>query len=187
MLRLHVLGPVRTASLLAMLMLGGCVSANDIAMRVGAPPQNAPEIRELQSARFDTIDERQLLADATQVLQDLGFSVDESAPQMGVLAGSKNRDATEAGQVAAQIALTVVAAAFLVAYVPTWDTDQTIRATLTTRPLPGSRQILLRAWFERIVRNNQGHARVEPLLMPDMHREFFQALRNGIARRGEGA
>lgn len=175
------------AALMAVSLLAGCVNANEIALRVGAPPENAAQLRQLQIERFDTANEQQLLADATQVLQDLGFAVDESAPQVGVLAGSKSRDATEAGQVAAQIALTIVAAAFLVAYAPTWDTNQVIRVTLTSRPIAMARQTELRASFERVVYNNQGHARVEQLHEPELHREFFQMLRRGMAARGIGA
>ncbi|MCK8788179.1 hypothetical protein M0638_27910 [Roseomonas sp. NAR14] len=141
----------------------------------------------MQIERFDTADERQLLTEATQVLQDLGFTVEESAPAVGVLAGSKARDAEEAGQIAAQVALTIVAAAFLVAYIPTWDTDQIIRVTLSSQRLPNSSQTQLRASFERVVRTNQGQVRVEQLHQPEMHREFFNTLRNGMAARGERA
>ncbi|WP_198378008.1 hypothetical protein [Neoroseomonas rubea] len=172
------------ACLLATFLLNACVNANEIALRVGAPPENAAQIRLLQTTRFPATDEYQLLAEATQVLQDLGFAVDESAPQVGVIAGSKSRDATEAGQVAAQIAVTIIAAAFLVAYVPVWDTNQVIRVTLTTRTLPSTRETELRASFERVVYNSQGAARTEQLLQPEMHREFFDMLRAGMTARG---
>jgi hypothetical protein len=172
------------APLLAAAFLAGCVNANEVALQVGAQRENAAELRQIEVSRFDTVDEVVLLSEATQVLQDLGFSVDESAPQVGVLAGRKTRDATEAGQVAAQIALTVVAAAFLVAYAPTWDATQVIRVTLTSQPLPEARQTQLRASFERLVANNRGEMRVEPLQQPEMHQEFFQMLRNGMAMRG---
>ena len=141
----------------------------------------------MQTARFETRDEHQLLSDATAALQDLGFILDESSPQVGVLAGSKSRDATEAGQVAAQVALTIIAAAFLVAHVPTWDTNQTIVVTLTTRPIPGTSQTEMRTSFERVVRNNQGAARSELLMLPDMYRDFYISLRNGMAARGVGS
>lgn len=172
------------ACLLSALFLNACVNANEIALRVGAPLENAAQIRQLQTARFQTADEHRLLVEATQVLQDLGFAVDESAPQVGVIAGSKSRDATEAGQVAAQIVVTIIAAAFLVAYMPVWDTDQVIRVNLTTRPLPGTRETELRASFERVVYNNHGTARAELLDQPEMYREFFDLLRAGMTSRG---
>ena len=164
-------------------LLSACVNANEVALRVGAPPVNAPELRTMQISRFETVDESLLMSEATQVLQDLGFAISESAPQMGVLAGFKARDATEAGQIAAQVALTIVAAAFLVAYVPTWDTEQVIRVTLTSQPLNDVRQTQLRASFERIVTTNQGQIRVEPLLEPEMHSEFFKLLGAGMMTR----
>ena len=86
--------------------------ANKAALKIGAVPSDAAEIRERQTADFDNASEKQLLVEATQVLQDLGFTVEESAPRYGVLAGSKDRDATDAEQVATQDALTVRLAVF---------------------------------------------------------------------------
>ena len=161
------------------LVLVGCVSANDIANKVGKPPSNAAQMREAETRSFDA-DEATLLAEATQVLPDLGFNVSESSAPVGVLVANKSRDATEAGQVAAQIALTVVAAAFLVAHVPNWDTSQTIQVTVLTAPDPSSRRTALRASFERIVRMKQGNQRYERLDDPVMHREFFDKVRQGL-------
>lgn len=135
----------------------------------------------MQIARFDTTSEIQLLSDATQALQDLGFTVIESAPRAGVLAGAKQRDATEAGQVAAAVALSVAVAFLGVVSTPTWDTNQIILVTLTTRPLPATRQTELRASFERVVFTNRGGQRAEALDQPEMHREFFNILRSGMA------
>ncbi len=155
---------------------------NDAALRIGAPRANAPEIRARQSERVAAAEE-QALVEATQVLQDLGFTAEESAPNLGVLAGSKNRDATEAGQVAAQVALTVAAAFLGVRHQPVWDTDQVIRVTLTTRPL-SPRESNMRVSFERVVTINQGVSRMEELNGPEFSSGFFSKVRNGLAANG---
>ncbi|HZH45455.1 MAG TPA: hypothetical protein VEY31_02360, partial [Roseococcus sp.] len=81
----------------------------------------------MQTLSLPETNEAQVLIEATQVLLDLGFALDETSSALGVLVGSKQRDATEAGQVAAAIALSVVSALLLVPVQPIWDRDQTIR------------------------------------------------------------
>jgi hypothetical protein len=141
---------------------------------------DAGQIRERQTARFD-VPESRLLVEATQVLQDLGFTIEESAPRYGVLAGSKDRDAVETGQVVAQVAVTVAFALLGVRYDPVWDTDQIIRTTLTTAPAAGG-QTMLRVSFERIVTNNKGLSRVEELTAEEFSLGFFERVRTGLVR-----
>lgn len=155
--------------------------ANKAALQTGSPRTDAIQIRERQTARFDTASEERLLVEATQVLQDLGFTIEESAPRFGVLAGSKDRDATEAPEVVGQIALTIGLALLGARYDPTWDTDQVIRATLSTTPV-GPREYTLRVSFERIVTNNKGQSRVEELTAPEFSTGFFEQVRTGLVR-----
>lgn len=175
-------------ALSASLVLAGCAQnanwANEFAMRAGAPLPNAAQIRERETGRFALRDETTLLLEATAVLQDLGFTVEESAPRLGVLAGAKDRDATEAGQVAGQVALTVGLALLGVRYNPVWDKDQLIRVTLTTLPLKSEGAVKMRVSFERIVINNQGVARSERLDAPEFSTGFFDQVRKGLASRG---
>ena len=155
--------------------------ANKEALSIGAPRADIAQIRERQTMRFHVASEAQLLEQATQVLQDLGFTIEESAPRYGVLAGSKDRDATEFGQVAGQVALAVGLAILGVGYSPVWDTDQVIRATLTTQPV-GPQEVSLRISFERIVTNNQGRSYAEELTAPEFSIGFFEKVRSGLAR-----
>jgi hypothetical protein len=166
--------------------LGACQMdpewANKAALKIGAERPDAAEIRTRQTSVFHDISEGRLLAEATQVLQDTGFTVEESVARYGVLGGSKNRDATEAGQVAAQVALTIGLAVLGVHYSPEWDTDQIIRATLTTRPV-GTGDVSLRVSFERIVTDNHGISRVEELTAPEFSSGFFERIRSGLAQK----
>lgn len=174
------------AMMLSTLVLAGCQPANpnwanEAAMKIGAPRTDANAIREQQTTRFEGVDEKAVLLEATQVLQDLGFNIEESAPVYGVLAGSKERDATEAGQVTGQMALTIGLAILGVHYNPVWDTDQVVRVTLTTHPIQ-KRDTALRVSFERIVTNTQHVSRVELLTEPELAKGFFEKVRSGLSR-----
>lgn len=167
-------------------LLAGCAQgdpdwANRMAMTVGAPQPDAAMIRERQTTVFENVDERALLVETTQTLQDLGFTIEESVSRYGVLAGSKDRDAVETGEVAGQIALAVGLALLGANYQPTWDQDQVIRATVVTRPLEGN-ATRMRVSFERIVTRNTGQSRVEELEGPEFSRGFFEQVRAGLAR-----
>lgn len=157
--------------------------ANEAALKIGKPPENAAELRAAQSTRLRVREEQRVLAEVTQTLQDLGFNIEESAPAYGVLAGAKERDATEAGQIAGQVALTIALALIGAQYNPVWDTDQVIRVTVTTRPLPPE-ETHLRVSFERIVTNNQGFSRVELLTEADYAQGFHETVRQGLMLSG---
>ena len=154
--------------------------ANKAALQTGAVRPDAPQIRQRQTAQFAAPEQR-LLVESTQVLQDLGFTIEESAPRYGVLAGSKDRDAVEGGEVAGQVVLTIGLALLGVRYNPVWDKDQVIRATVSTIPATGG-QTTLRISFERIVTSNQGVSRVEELTDQEFSAGFFQRVRTGLAR-----
>lgn len=117
-------------ALLLALVLGGCANQTRIATEALTLAPESLQMRQLQTKRFDTSDERAMLAASAAVLQDLGFTIDESNPDLGVIVCSKQRDATNAGQVV----LAVFVAALGGKPVPV-DQQQTIRVSLVTRPV----------------------------------------------------
>ena len=60
-------------------------------------PQSA-QYRALQTRTFETTDEKELLSASAAVLQDLGFQVEESVKEVGMLRAAKERGAREYGQ-----------------------------------------------------------------------------------------
>ncbi len=56
-------------------------------------PQTVAD-RQLQTRRFVTTNEAEILSACAALLQDLGFGIDESETKLGLIAGSKERDAT---------------------------------------------------------------------------------------------
>ena len=166
-------------------LVASCASPpNDVAMKIGGPPveegKTSLDLRNLQIRRFDSLDEQRLLHAGIQTLQDLGFTVTESSAEVGVLVGSKQRDAEESGQVAGQIVLTLFAAALGSAHNPTWDKEQSIFVTFVSTPIENSKQTEVRISFERRLTNNHGKLwRAELILDPKIHQEFFTKFSQG--------
>lgn len=132
--------------------------------------------RQMQTRRFETDDEKMMLSAVAGLLQDLGFNLDESETQLGVVVGSKTRDATEAGQVA----LAIFAAAFGV-YQPI-DDRQKLRASVITRPVGENREhVAVRVTFQRIVWSTDNRVtKAEALKDPEQYQEFFEKLSKAV-------
>ena len=112
------------ASVLCMLCLSGCGIPKD-ALQLS--PESLQD-RQTQTRRFETTDKLTMLTAATAVLQDLGFNLEETEVPLGILIGSKNRDATSGGQIAGAIVL-----AALTGVAMPLDSHQTIRVSMVMR------------------------------------------------------
>ncbi len=133
--------------------------------------------RQAQTRRFDTADEAMLLSASAAVLQDLGFNLDESETELGLVVASKDRDATETGQIIGSILI----AALTGASVPI-DKIQKIRASLVTRPFGESGdKTAVRVTFQRVVWNDAGRiSKTEALTEPELYQEFFSKLSKSV-------
>ena len=133
--------------------------------------------RQAQTRRFDTSDEAMLLSASAAVLQDLGFNLDESETELGLVVASKDRDAVEAGQVIAAVFIAVL----IGATIPI-DTRQKIRASLVTKPFGETGdQMSVRITFQRIVWNDRGQvSKTEALTEPEIYQEFFSKLSKSV-------
>ncbi len=131
--------------------------------------------RQVQTRVFETTNEAELLAASAHLLQDLGFNLDESEVELGVVVASKDRDATEAGQVAASLLLALLGVAM------PWDDEQKIRASIITRELKERNGYAVRLTMQRIVWNTQNQiSKTEPLDDPKMYQEFFAKLSKAV-------
>jgi len=135
------------------------------------------ENRRMQTRNFDTTDESSILSASAAVLQDLGFNIDESETKLGLIVGSKTRDATEAGQIAVAIGM----AALFGAQVHI-DKIQKLRASIVTSPsLANDKQTNIRVTFQRIVWNDQNIiSRSEALNEPKFYQGFFEKLSKSL-------
>ena len=173
------------ACALALAVLGaalpGC--ATEDAQGAIRARDDAAALRELQTRRFEGIEEDRLLAAAVAVLQDLGFTIRLSNARLGFAKGVKDREAKAPDQVAAVVLLMLLAAAGgggAPASMPPMHQEQTITALLVTRPLAdGARGQALRVSFHRYLR--------QPLLLesgvlrePQLYERFFELLSKAI-------
>lgn len=161
-------------------MLSACVNPNDHAMELGAPPDipgnTTVSLRAMQSRTYDTLETERIVSAAVATLQDLGFTIDEVSEDVGVLIGSKERDAVESGQVAAQFVLVVLMALAGSSHNPTYDESQTIQVSLVVNEISNSASEV-RIFFDRHLTNNQGvHWRSELIVEPEIYQQFFEKL-----------
>jgi hypothetical protein len=137
--------------------------------------------RQLQTRYFNT-DEKTLLSASAAVLQDLGFNINESETELGMIVCSKRRDATTRSQVVGAIVL----AMFTGVIIPI-DAEQSIRASLITRPIdidkkdPSNCRTAVRITFQRIVKNDNNQVtRREQVNEVKIYQEFFDKLSQSL-------
>lgn len=134
------------------------------------------EIRLRQSRKYTTSDERAILIASSQLLQDLGFNLEESSLDVGLLVASKDRTAVDGGQVAGQVMMAVMFGV----RVPI-DKDQKIRASVVTAPASDGSSMIVRVTFQRLVWNDLGALhKVERLDDPELYSEFYEKLSKAL-------
>jgi hypothetical protein len=161
--------------LLAVLFAAGCQThVPKDALRLSA---ESLEQRRMQTRRFDGVSETDILSASAGVLQDLGFNLDESETQLGVLVSSKRRSARIPAQVAAAILLDIIG------WEMETDEKQKIRASLVTRPVDGdsSNNYYVRITFQRVVWDSGNEiSRIERLESPELYQGFFDKLSKSV-------
>ena len=73
------------ALIVSMMLLGGCASQNSHVMEGGS----AVELRSFQTRVFDTTDKHKMMRTIIAVLQDLGFIIDKTDEDLGMVTGTK--------------------------------------------------------------------------------------------------
>ena len=159
--------------------------------------------RVLQTRKYEGISEADLLSASTGVIQDLGFIIDESETNLGLMVGSKNRDAPpDATQRTVQVLVTTVSLflAVIVAvvtkgeagedivYVPPVDDYQKLWASIVIRPTSedDDKTHYVRVTFQRIVWNTENEIdRRQSLNEPEMYQKFFDLLSKSVFLEGQ--
>lgn len=156
------------------LALNGCEAIPKEALSMN--PQTL-EDRQLQTRVFDTSEESEILSASAALLQDLGFHLDESETDLGLLVSSKDREATEAGQVVLMLAVAALGGGAMPI-----DSTQKIRASVVTSPVGENRErTRVRVTFQRIVWDTYGAvSKLEKLDDPEMYQEFFERLSKAV-------
>ena len=128
--------------------------------------------RQLETARFDTSDEKAILSASAQVLQDLGFTIEESETKLGLITASKNREASSTGT---KLFMVLFAGQNAV-----YDTEQKIYTTVVSTKSRESKGFNVRVEFARIVWNNRGESRIEKIEDRDIYKDFFDKLGSSL-------
>ena len=157
------------------------LSSSLVACQTGIPKKAltlSPESlkdRQMQTRIFETNDEKKLLTASAAVLQDMGFTIDESEVGCGVIVCSRDRDVTEPGEVV----LSVIVAAFAGVPVP-WNYKQKVLASLVTKPLD-ERRIAVRITFQHMVWNTDEQlTKNEQINDPEIYQEFFSKFSKSV-------
>ncbi len=130
--------------------------------------------RQLQTRVFETGHEIRLLEASAAVLQDLGFTIDESEVKCGVIVCSKDRNVTEFYDVG----LSIIASLFFIDY--EYATRQKVLASLVTRPLKENR-IAVRISFQHLVWDTKKDLiKNERINQPEIYQEFFSKLSKSV-------
>jgi hypothetical protein len=155
--------------------LGGC--ATQVPKDVLALSPTSLEDKQLQSRKFNTTDEIALLAAAIGVLQDMGYTIEETEKNIGLITCSKNADATDAGQVTAAIVVALLGGGAMPI-----DKEQKIRVSLVTMPSKNETDTYIaRITFQRLIWNtNNQVTTAETIKDPEIYQGFFEKLSKSV-------
>ena len=163
---------------IASVLLSGCVT---LPPNVFVVTSEQLARRQIETRRYDGSKEESILVASSNVLQDLGYTLDNSETKLGVLTASKQRDATHGGEVAAAIII-----AMLGGGATPISKDQTIRVSLVVRPLQATKETapsdshFVRITFQRVVRRTDNSLFVETLSENELYEGFFEKLSKSI-------
>jgi hypothetical protein len=136
--------------------------------------------RQLQTRVFDAIDEKNLLKASAAVLQDLGYTINETDVRSGVIVCSRDRDVTVTAEVVLSVALEILS---ILVGNPTsvpYDKTQKVLASLVTAPVD-NQKTAVRITFQHMVWDSDGNIRKrEQLNEPEIYQEFFSKLSKSI-------
>lgn len=160
------------------LLIAGCVSVPPDTFVVTT---QLLKQRNIETRRYDGISETDLIMASANVLQDLGFNLENSETKLGVLTASKQRDATDGREIAAAV---LVAALSGVAM--PMSKDQTIRVALVVRSVLDSNGKLMadnhfvRVTFQRLVRKTDNSVHGETLTDPELYQDFYERVSKSV-------
>ena len=132
--------------------------------------------RQLQTRFYEMDNEVELISSGIGVLQDMGYAIDETEKDAGLVTASKNVDATNGGQVAAAIFVALMGGGNMAI-----DEEQKIKVSFVTNPSKKRDGYLARVTFQRIIWNTQGQiATAETMKTQEIYTEFFDKLSKSV-------
>ena len=145
--------------------------------------------RELKTRKYEGISEVDILSASAGVLQDLGFNLDESETKLGLIVGSKERDATEIGQEVWWWTKALLLK--WTAFTDETDDYQKFRASVVIRVIrpiskDNDKTHYVSVTFQRIVWDTADKiTKQETLDEPEIYQEFFDRLSKSVFLEGQ--
>ena len=112
---------------------------------------------------------------SAQVLQDLGFTLNESETKLGLITASKDREAGSSGEKIGIMILAALAGTQAVYYV-----NQKIYVTLVSTKSHDAKGYNVRIEFARVIWNNFNQARIEKIQDKKIYTDFFDKLSQSV-------
>lgn len=164
-----------TLLLCCLTFLGAC--ATQVPKDVLTLSPTSLEDRQLQSRKFQTNNEVALLAAGIGALQDMGYTVETTEKEIGLITCSKCTDATDAGQVTAAVVVALLGGGSMPI-----DKEQKIRVSFVTVPsINETDTYIARITFQRLIWNTQGNiSTAETIKDPEIYQGFFEKLSKSI-------
>ena len=160
--------------------LSGCVSMPNNLLVL---PTDYLSAREQQMRKYATTDEKKVIKASAGALQDLGFTIDKSEMDLGMVVSSKNRTAVSPGQVTAALTADVACVLFGCYSNLYGQTDkaQKIEASVVVNSALAKDSIAVRVKFQTVVWNVQGQvSRFETIKDPKLYQDFFERVSKSI-------
>ncbi len=162
------------------LCLAGCASMPNNLLVM---PSDYLSAREQQMRKYATTDDKKVIKASAGALQDLGFTIDKSEMELGMVVSSKNSTAVSAGQVTAALTADVACVLFgcyTNLYGKT-DKAQKIEASVMVNSALAKDSTVVRVKFQTVVWNVQGQvSRFETIKDPKIYQDFFERLSKSI-------
>lgn len=153
--------------LLFLFLISACVNNQK---NLYVMPTDYLAVRQIETRKYTTQNEKEVLTAVAQVLQDLGYTIIESETKLGVLTADANRNPDNMG---GQIALAILFA--LSGQQPMVDTEQQISVTVVTNKDKDG--VSVRVGFARIVYNTQpSQTRLQKITDEEIYKAFFNKL-----------
>jgi hypothetical protein len=143
-------------------------------------PESTLETRARQTQEFAGVRETTLLTATIAVLQDMGYTIEESEKALGIVTAAKRARVGSTGE----LILASLAAGFAAnggVYTPV-ENQQLIRVTVVTRKKSSqSTDYQVRATFQREVWDTQGNrTRAETITSDTVYQDFFANLSKAV-------
>jgi len=152
------------------------------------PDKNVLQLRALEIRQYDTKDEEKIIKSVAGVLQDIGFTLDDSETELGFVAASKKADAKNAAQITTAVACDALGIATALVGAPCYtnavsrcDKEQLVKASIIVQPSLDGNKTIVRATFQRVVWNMAGQInKIETINDTLTYQKFYDSLSKAI-------